>query len=302
MRCNESKHVKPERGSGIRVTLQLQPEIQAQIEEFLRRLPPAPDRPPGEPLPEITPETIGGVFDDAVALAREAQAKNLPSVEALRGWAAHKGFLSIYEARAQVSEQLYGCLDEEAARKRLTRSIPREAPAAWFVAKFLAQGDGPEWLDDDDGWEHVADALLDYIGLDEVEELAAQALDGLLAEDPLRRLEANVTTYERDEPGMYRGHPLFAYEESVRALKAADRLPECETLLLGLIDALEAQVADKGGSLSPHFYEQLAIVRRKMGNDAGELEVLERYFGEPGALDSASLGKRLDRVKARLGR
>jgi len=86
-------------------------------------------------------------------------------------------------------------------------------------------GRRPEWLDDEEGWDDVADALLHYIGLEAVEELAAETLDGLFEEDPLQRLDATTGTSVADEPGLYRGHPVFAYEESIRALKAATDFP-----------------------------------------------------------------------------
>ena len=113
LRCNESKHVKAQRGSTLRVVMQAPPELL----ELLRRLPPVPEADePKEPLPELSCETIGDVFDAAVEIARTAQTRLLPDQERLRAWVTSKGFVSQREAANAVFDQLYSCLDQERIR------------------------------------------------------------------------------------------------------------------------------------------------------------------------------------------
>ena len=297
LRCNESKHMRPERGSTLRVELVMPPELQ----ELVRRLVPKEEADPENDLPPLAPETIGDAFDAAERMAMEEQLRDLPGIEQLRSWALGQHFVSEREADGALMRELYGCLHEEQQCDRLRRRLVREQPEAWFIAKFLMEGEGPGWLADEDGWEEVAQALLDYIGFEALEGLKANVLEVPQHSDPLELLaEARAGAQVEVAPGLYLGHPVYAYEEAVRALKASDRLLECEELLQGLIAATELDALAEGGSLSPHFYEQMAIVRRKLGNDLGEREILERYFLQPGALDSASLRRRLDSVNLRL--
>lgn len=295
LRCNESKHTRPARGSGLTVRLKvdLPPELLGLI-----RHPASEDESASEPLPHLDPNTIGDVFDAAVDLARRAQMKDVPNAEMLHTWAASEQFLCVTEARNAIYQQIWACYDEQGHQEQLRRWLMAEQPCAWFIADFLEQEDVPQSMKDDSGWDCVAAALLRYVGLAQVEELVERATAGLpLETDPLRALEASDDVQVVEEPGFYRGHPLSAYADSIRALKAAGRLEECEQLLLRLIASLEAKVGATGFSLSPELYEQLAIVRRQRGDVAGEVEILERYFHQPGALGSRPLEKRL--VKAR---
>ena len=100
---------------------------------------------------------------------------------------------------------------------------------------------------------------------------------------------------------MYCGHPLWAYDETIRELKKSGRLEECDLLLLGLIESLEAYSEKTGGSLSPRYHEQLAIVRRKRKDAEGEVAALERYFAHPDCLSSQPLLARLEKARARVG-
>ena len=298
LRCNDSKHTAPQRGSSLRVVMQASPEVL----ELLRRLPPLPEPDePRQPLPQPSADNIGDVFDACVELVRREQAGRLPDVEDMRRWVCDKGFLTLREARYAVQTQIAGCFDYSEVCESVCERVMEQHPQAWFVAKFFMEGEGPEWLDDEDGWQEVADALVDYAAFDEVDRTIDEVVGGLSVPDPLQVVEVGPEPASCARPGMYRGHPLWAYEESIRELKRADRLAECEQLLLGLIGSLEAFVSQEGGSLSPHFYEQLAIVRRKMRDASGEVEVLERYFRHAGALDSIPLRERLAKVRAKRG-
>ena len=297
LRCNESKHMRPDRGSNLRVVIEPGPEVL----ELLRRIAPESNEALGRELPELSADTIGDVFDQAVESAKTEQLCDLPTADQLRAWVVDQVFLNKSEADSALVSQMFACLDERGQHERLRHRLMEQQPHSWFIAEFLMEGAGPQALEDEDGWDDVAQALLSYIGYEQLEDLRARALDGLFEESPLEVLDRlPEPVLPDDDPGLYRGHPIWAYEDAIRALKAADRLPECEKLLLGLIDALEAKVASEGGSLSPYLFEQLAIVRRKMGDDSGELEILNRYFAQPGALDSSRLLDRLAKVKHRL--
>jgi hypothetical protein len=174
-------------------------------------------------------------------------------------------------------------------------------PRSWFIASLLEGGEGPSDLDDSAGWEEVSLSLLSYVRDGQLAGLVEAGMSALDFSDPLRIITSdgwNAAT--QDEPGYYLGHPTYAYLETIRALKASNRLNECDTLLLALISSLEAEAALSGCSLSPYYHEQLAIVRRKLGDAAGEVEVLERYFSHPQSLSSKPLRERLDKARQRL--
>ncbi len=77
-----------------------------------------------------------------------------------------------------------------------------------------------------------------------------------------------------------------AYVDDVKELKRAKRLTDAETLLLALLDAVEEESRTKHVGVAPWYYEQLAIIRRKLGDLDGEVAVLERFAAQthaPGA-------------------
>jgi hypothetical protein len=199
-----------------------------------------------------------------------------------------------------VFDQLYSCLDHERIRNAVARQVGEAQPSAWFIAQFLMTGDGPDSPDDDLGWEDVADGLLEFIGFDEIDNLVAEVVFGLALPDPLEIVPDALIEPGPLVPGMYGGHPLWAYDETVRELKKSGRLEECDLLLVGLIESLEAYAEKSGNSLSPRYHEQLAIVRRKRKDAEGEVAVLERYFAHPDCLPSQPLLDRLEKARARL--
>lgn len=99
--------------------------------------------------------------------------------------------------------------------------------------------------------------------------------------------------------GYVGGRHFTAYVEEVKALKRAGRLSECESLLLKILDANEAQARIPGMALAPWWYEQLAIIYRKQKNYAAEVAVLGRHADQPG---SFGLALRLHKAKTLLSR
>lgn len=90
-----------------------------------------------------------------------------------------------------------------------------------------------------------------------------------------------------------------AYVGDVEELKHLNRYDDVETLLLALIDAAEAEAREQGFGVAPWYYQQVAIVRHKLRNYDGEIEVLERFASQPhapGALP-VKLKVRLSRAK-----
>ncbi|MEO3433699.1 exonuclease domain-containing protein [Inquilinus sp. CAU 1745] len=88
---------------------------------------------------------------------------------------------------------------------------------------------------------------------------------------------------------------------AVTILKRERRYQEALALLLPTLDAME-KLENCALGVAPWYYEQCAIIYRKMGNDYAELEVLQRYAGQPKALGAgpAKLQERLEKVQRRI--
>jgi len=84
--------------------------------------------------------------------------------------------------------------------------------------------------------------------------------------------------FSNDKPGFYKGKHYTDYVDQVKALKRDERrLAEAEELLIGLIDAVEAEAFAKQVAMAPWYTEQLAIVYHEQRRYAAELALLERY-------------------------
>ena len=108
---------------------------------------------------------------------------------------------------------------------------------------------------------------------------------------------------EAEAPGYVDGLHYTEHVETVKVLKRADDLAKAEALLVRLIEATETESRSEGFGVAPWYYEQLAIVRAKRGDVAGEVEVLERYASQhhaPG-VKPAKLMARLEKAKQKQG-
>jgi hypothetical protein len=85
------------------------------------------------------------------------------------------------------------------------------------------------------------------------------------------------------QPGQYRGRRFSAYGDEIRALKRAGEHEELERLLLGLVDATEAESHARGGGVAPAYYLELAKLYRAQRRADDEVAVLERYAAQPHA-------------------
>lgn len=95
------------------------------------------------------------------------------------------------------------------------------------------------------------------------------------------------------------GLPYFEYPSTVAALKREKRLDEAAALLLKLIATIEHEAAHSPHSehwkLAPWYYNELAIVYRKLKRYQDECDVIRRYLGHPHAVK-----ERLDDFRSRL--
>lgn len=107
----------------------------------------------------------------------------------------------------------------------------------------------------------------------------------------------------RTTDGMVRGRHYTEWVDDVASLKRHKAHEQCRALLGEIIDAAEAEAEHLGTSPPPWYYEQLAIVLRKMRNLDGEIEVLQRYllFPHPGPNPRPELEDRLRKAIAKRG-
>jgi hypothetical protein len=99
--------------------------------------------------------------------------------------------------------------------------------------------------------------------------------------------------------GYYKGKHFTEYVETVKSLKREGKLDEAETLLLGLIDAMEAEEKEDKCGVAPGYYERLAMIYRKQQRYGDEVATLER-FAEQRKGPGAKVPKLLERLnKAR---
>jgi len=84
--------------------------------------------------------------------------------------------------------------------------------------------------------------------------------------------------FTNERPGFYQGRHYSDYVDQVKALKRDEqRSAEAEELLIGLIDAVETEAAEKRVAMAPWYTEQLAIIYHQQQRYAAELAILERY-------------------------
>ena len=108
---------------------------------------------------------------------------------------------------------------------------------------------------------------------------------------------------KRQQPGYYLGKHYTAYIQQMRDLKKEEKHSQLETLLINLIAATESEAYHQQCLAAPAYYEELAILYRKLHRDADERAVLERFFHLPAHLrTSARLETRLAKIKAKEGK
>ena len=78
--------------------------------------------------------------------------------------------------------------------------------------------------------------------------------------------------------GFYNGKHFTEWVDDVKRLKRENKLDECLILLFGLIEATEREAKAEGWPYgAPWYYEQAAIIFRKLKRYGDEIEVLKRW-------------------------
>lgn len=108
---------------------------------------------------------------------------------------------------------------------------------------------------------------------------------------------------QQERPGEYQGRHYTTYIDEIKSLKQSKQYNQLETLLRGLVAATEAEAHTMQTLAAPHYYEELAILYRKLQRDDAELWILERYHGLPANLrHSQKLAERLITVRERIAK
>lgn len=121
-----------------------------------------------------------------------------------------------------------------------------------------------------------------------------------IAEPPLptSSLSAPVPPITR-RPG-FRRNDYSQRAPLVEQLKREGRHEEAVAILLDAVEAIEVESRSTGGGVAPWFYEQLAIIYRRLARPEDELSILERFEAQaklPGATP-AKLAERLAKIRA----
>lgn len=98
--------------------------------------------------------------------------------------------------------------------------------------------------------------------------------------------------------GYYEGKHYTEYVDVVKKLKRDGKYESAISLLLNLVDVVEQEAKIKKWSVAPWYYEQMAIIYRKIKDYEAEVSILERFAkvntGENPLLD------RLEKARALL--
>jgi hypothetical protein len=80
-----------------------------------------------------------------------------------------------------------------------------------------------------------------------------------------------------DKKGFFKGEHYSNYPDRIKELKKAGKYNEAESLLLEMVEAVEAESKKMNYGVAPWYYEQLAIIYNKMKLRDKEIEILERF-------------------------
>ena len=120
--------------------------------------------------------------------------------------------------------------------------------------------------------------------------------DSSVAERLHRKVDELGRTSPMVGPGYYRGRHYTTYVSDVKDLKRSGRLEDAEALLLGLVEATEAQSAEENCGVAPWYYEELAKIYRRRRAYEMEVRILERFARQTHA-PGVKPGKLLDRLE-----
>ena len=103
----------------------------------------------------------------------------------------------------------------------------------------------------------------------------------------------------KNKPGYVKGKHFTDYVDEVKQLLRDGNTSEVVALLLELVAATENESKAQGYGIAPWYYEQLAIVYRKMGSVNDEIAILERFAKQKHApgVKPAKLLSRLEKLR-----
>ncbi len=101
------------------------------------------------------------------------------------------------------------------------------------------------------------------------------------------------------KPGYIKGKHYTEFYNKVLDLKKTGKFDDAIKLLLQLVDATEAESKADDTGVAPWYYEQLAIIYRKLNDYENEVSILERFSKQSHApgLAPQKLLDRLNKVR-----
>lgn len=126
-------------------------------------------------------------------------------------------------------------------------------------------------------------------------------MPGVMPKQPVGFALADVTM-PGVAAGSFEGRLVHEWADAVRQLRREGRVVAAERVLIGCIQATEADARRGRGGVAPFYYEQLAILYSKAKRLDDELAVLERYAAAPHApgMKPGQLHDRLHRVREKV--
>ena len=79
------------------------------------------------------------------------------------------------------------------------------------------------------------------------------------------------------KPGYVDGKHFTRYIDTVKELKRKGEYDRAINLLLKLVEATEDESRVEGFGVAPWYYEQLAIIYKKIRDKDNEIKILERF-------------------------
>jgi hypothetical protein len=79
-------------------------------------------------------------------------------------------------------------------------------------------------------------------------------------------------------PGYYQGRHYSDYDKELKTLAKAKQTTELETLLLHLLDAIEAESQAEQLGIPPGYYDELAEIYHQQHNYTAEVALYQRFF------------------------
>lgn len=111
--------------------------------------------------------------------------------------------------------------------------------------------------------------------------------------------QQSLEKIDNPKGGYVNGYHYTEYVDTVKELKRNKKYTEAIDLLLKLVDATEKESKAEGTGVAPYYYEELAVIYRKLARYDDEVKILERYNNQrkaPGKSPS-KLAERLKKAK-----